>query len=150
MIMWGILKKIVKQFEGRRLKPYLCPAGIPTIADGATTYPNGKKVTLNDPLITNQEADAILDFNLDIYIKSAGKLSPILWLSGEAKHSAIADFCFNLGSTRYKASTLKKKIDNENWEAAAKELEKWVFGGGKKLPGLVARRKVEAQLLLEK
>lgn len=147
--MWLLLKAMVKKFEGRRLKPYLCPAGIATIADGATTYPDGRKVTLKDRAITNQEADEILEYNTSIYIKSVGKLSPILWLSGEAKHTAIADFCFNLGSTRYKSSTLKRRIDSQDWNGAAKELSKWVYGGGKKLPGLVARRKAEALLLLQ-
>lgn len=147
--MWSLLKAMVKKFEGRRLKPYLCPAGIATIADGATTYPDGRKVTLKDRPITNQEADEILEYNCNTYIKSAGKLSPILWLSGEAKHTAIADFCFNLGSTRYKASTLKKRVDAEDWNGAAIELSKWVYGGGKKLPGLVSRRKAEALLLLQ-
>ena len=144
--MWSLFKTMVKKFEGRRLKPYLCTA---TIADGATTYPDGRKVTLKDRSITNQEADEILEYNCNIYIKSAGKLSPILWLSGEAKHTAIADFCFNLGSTRYKASTLKKRVDAEDWNGAAIELSKWVYGGGKKLPGLVSRRKAEALLLLQ-
>ena len=147
--MWDLLKGLVRKFEGRRLKPYLCPAGIPTIADGATTYPDGTKVSLKDRAITNQEADVILEYNINVYIKSAGKLSPVLWLSAEAKHTAIADFCFNLGSTRYKASTLKRRIDSQDWNGAAKELSKWVYGGGKKLPGLIARRRAEALLLLQ-
>ena len=91
--------------------PYLCPAGVPTIADGATAYPDGRSVTLQDPPITNTQADEILDYNADLYARAAGKLSPVLWLEGDAKHSSIADFCFNLGTTRYKASTLKRRVD---------------------------------------
>ena len=83
----------------------------------------------------------------EVFHRAAGKLSPVLWLEGDAKHSAIADFCFNLGTTRYKASTLKRRVDAGDWHGAAEELEKWVWGGGKKLPGLVARRKAEANLL---
>lgn len=34
-----------------------------------------------------------------------------------------------------------------DWEGACDELAKWVWGGGRKLPGLVARRAAEASLL---
>jgi lysozyme len=68
-------------------------------------------------------------------------------LAGNARHSAIADFCFNLGTTRYKASTLKRRVDAGDWPGAAEELAKWVWGGGQKLPGLVARRAAESLLL---
>ena len=145
--MWEILKALVRRFEGRRLRPYLCPAGVPTIADGATTYPDGRKVTLQDPPITNDRADEILNYNADLYGRAAGKLSPVLWLEGDAKHSAIADFCFNLGTTRYKASTLRRRVEAGDWEGAAEELQKWVWGGGRRLPGLVARRRAEAALI---
>ena len=145
--MWEILKALVRRFEGRRLRPYLCPAGVPTIADGATTYPDGRKVTLQDPPITNNQADEILNYNADLYGRAAGKLSPVLWLEGDAKHSAIADFCFNLGTTRYKASTLRRRVEAGDWEGAAEELQKWVWGGGRRLPGLVARRAAESALI---
>lgn len=82
----------------------------------------------------------------EVFMRAAGNLSPVLWFD-EDKHSAIADFCFNLGTTRYKASTLKRRVDAGDWQGAAEELQKWVWGGGKKLPGLVARRAAEVELL---
>jgi len=33
------------------------------------------------------------------------------------------------------------------WSSAAQELQRWVYGGGKVLPGLVTRRQAEAVLL---
>ena len=146
--MLDILKGLIRRFEGRRLKPYLCPAGVPTIADGATTYPDGRKVALTDPAITNARADEILDYNAVLYCQAASNQSPVLWFD-EAKQAAIADFCFNLGMTRYKASTLKRKVNAGDWEGAQEELQKWVWGGGKKLPGLVLRRQAEARLIKE-
>lgn len=82
----------------------------------------------------------------EVFTRAAGNLSPVLWFA-EDKHAAIADFCFNLGTSRYKASTLKRRVDAGDWEGAADELAKWVWGGGKKLPGLVARRAAEVELL---
>ena len=60
---------------------------------------------------------------------------------------AITDFAYNLGVPRYRASTLKRRVDAQDWEGAATELHKWVYGGGRKLPGLVRRRQAEADLL---
>ena len=35
---------LIKKFEGLKLKPYLCSAGVPTIGYGNTYYANGKRV----------------------------------------------------------------------------------------------------------
>ncbi|MDL1891227.1 lysozyme, partial [Nitrospirales bacterium NOB] len=35
----------------------------------------------------------------------------------------------------------------QDWVAAAQELRRWVYGGGKVLPGLVARREAECRYL---
>lgn len=137
-----ILLELIKKYEGCRLHAYLCPAGVWTIGYGAT----GRGIS-NGVIWTQEQADARLyDDALRFYME-AGRLSPILWLDGDKKHSAIADFCFNLGATRYKASTLKRKVDAGDWVGAQHEIQKWVWGGGKKLPGLVARRREEAALL---
>jgi len=48
---------LIKKFEGLKLKPYLCSAGVPTIGYGNTFYETGKKVTLNDPAITEKRAE---------------------------------------------------------------------------------------------
>lgn len=98
--------------------------------------------------ISEPVAEAMMMQDAATFHRAAGSLSPRLWLEGDDKHAAIADFCFNLGTTRYKASTLKRRVDAGDWEGAADELQKWVWGGGKKLPGLVARRKAEADLII--
>lgn len=136
------LLALIRKFEGLRLKPYLCPAGVPTIGYGHT----GKDVTLGMAPISEPVAEALMHQDADVFARAAGNLSPVLWFD-EDKHAAIADFCFNLGTTRYKVSTLRRRVNAGDWEGAANELEKWVWGGGRKLPGLVARRKAEAKLL---
>ena len=137
------LQALIRKFEGLRLKPYRCPAGVPTIGYGHT----GPDVSMDMKPISEPVAEAMMQQDAATFHRAAGKLSPRLWLEGDDKHAAIADFCFNLGTTRYKASTLKRRVDAGDWQGAAEELQKWVWGGGKKLPGLVARRKAEANLL---
>ena len=52
--------ELIKQFEGFESKPYKCPAGIPTIGYGATFYPDGRKVTMNDSPINESQATDLL------------------------------------------------------------------------------------------
>lgn len=140
--MLAKLYELIRRFEGLRLKPYLCPAGIPTVGYGHT----GPEVTLRSPAITPGLAEQLLVEDAERHAIAALKLSPNLATDPD-RLSAIADFVFNLGPTRYKASTLRRKIRDGEWLDAADELEKWVWGGGRKLPGLVARRAAEAALL---
>lgn len=140
------LHALIRRFEGLRLKPYLCPAGVPTIGYGSTAYGDGHKVKLTDKPISAPVAEAMMQRDAEVFSKAAAVLSPVLRLH-ENKHAAIADFCYNLGTTRYKASTLRRRVDANDWPGAQEELAKWIWGGGKKLPGLILRRKAEALLV---
>jgi len=62
--------------------------------------------------------------------------------------AALADFSYNLGLTRLKGSTLRRKVLAGDWDAAAVEIRKWTRGGSRVLPGLVLRREAEARLLI--
>lgn len=140
-----VASALCKRFEGLRLKPYLCPAGIPTIGYGATFYTNGKKVTLEDPAITEPMADALLRYQLNsVFIPGVKGQCPNL---NPSQLGAITSFAFNLGLTRLKGSTLRKRLNEGNIPAATVELKKWNRGGGKILPGLVLRRDAEATFL---
>jgi lysozyme len=55
---------------------------------------------------------------------------------------------FNLGNGSLQASTLRKRINREDYEGAANEFPRWVFAGGRKLRGLVKRRYAERELFL--
>lgn len=140
------LYALIRRFEGFRSKPYICPAGVPTIGYGSTHYGNGTKVKLSDKPISEPAADAMMMQDANAFAVAAANLSPLLWFS-EDRLSAVADFCYNLGTTRYKASTLRRKINAGDFAGAEAEFHKWVWGGGKKLPGLVSRRAAEAVLL---
>lgn len=137
------LLALIRRFEGLRLRAYLCPAGVPTIGYGHT----GRDVSITMPPISEPVAEAMMQRDAEVFARAAGNLSPILW-HDENKRAAIADFCFNLGTSRYKASTLRRRVDAGDWEGAAIELQKWVHGGGRKLPGLVRRRAEEGRLLV--
>ena len=138
---------LCRQFEGFRSKPYLCPAGIATIGYGSTYYSDGRKVTLEDAPMDEFNARALLMVELEhTYLPGVLRNCPIL-ATDEKKCNAIVDFVYNLGIGRLQTSTLKRKINAQEWEAAQEQLMLWTKGGGKVLPGLVKRRRSECLLL---
>ena len=136
---------LIKRFEGCRLRPYLCPAGIPTIGYGNTRYTDGRKVSMEDDPISREEAEELLQYALIKIPRSVFRLCPVLIAEDEGKQAGIFDFVFNLGTGNLKASTLRRRINEGNWDEAAHELRKWIYGGGRRLRGLIIRRNVEAR-----
>jgi len=138
---------LCKQFEGFRSKPYLCPANVATIGYGSTYYADKRKVTLEDPPMSQEEAHALLMIELEhTYLPGVLRNCPIL-ATDERKCNSIVDWCYNLGVGRLQTSTLKRKINAQDWEGAQEQLMLWTKGGGKVLPGLLKRRKAECLLL---
>ena len=143
----ALAAEMCKRFEGFRSKPYLCPANVATIGYGSTYYANGVKVTLNDPPTTQEEAHVLLMHELGhTYLPGVLRNCPGLILD-ERKCNAIVDFAYNLGTGRLQTSTLKRKINANDWEGAKEQLMLWTKGGGKVLPGLFKRRTAECALL---
>ena len=138
---------LCRRFEGLSLKPYPCPAGIPTIGYGSTRYADGRAVTLHDAPITTDQAEALLLLTLKRdYLPGVLKASPGL-AARPGVLAAVVDFAYNLGIGHYEGSTLRRKVDAGDWAGAKAEFGKWVKGGGQVLPGLVKRRAAEAALL---
>ena len=142
---------LAKRFEGfeRKAKrgveitavPYICPAGFWTIGYGHLCDPK-------HPPITEAEAEIYLAHDLQTALVATLRYCPVLATEPEGRLAAIVDFTFKLGAGRLQASTLRRRINQRDWVAAGKELRRWVYGGGKVLPGLVARRQAEIFLLV--
>lgn len=137
--------ELIKRFEGFRSAPYKCPAGVPTIGYGATFYPNGKRVTMADKSITEEEATDLLKSMLvkfEQYVDSY-----CVDTVTQNQFDALVSFCYNLGPANLKASTLLKKVNaNPNDVTIRAEFMKWTKAGGKTLKGLVTRRTAESDL----
>lgn len=143
-----IARTLCIAFEGVYLRPYLCPANVPTIGVGSTRYESGVRVSLSDPPITRERAEELLLWELNkICVPQVKRLCPNLEEWGPGAMAAIIDFTYNLGAGNLAASTLRRKIAANDRDGAKAELMKWVKGGGKVLPGLVKRREAEAKLI---
>jgi lysozyme len=142
-----IAASLCRQFEGYRAKPYLCPAGVATLGFGSTFYANGTRVTLQDLPMDEPTATALLMHELErTYLPGVLRNCPGL-ITDVRKCNAIVDFVYNLGIGRLQTSTLKRKINANDWEGAKEQLMLWTKGGGKVLPGLLKRRTAECALL---
>jgi lysozyme len=140
---------MIKTFEGFRAAPYKCSAGVPTIGYGATFYPGGKKVTMTDKAITEEQAVELLANMLVSFEKYVD--SYCIDTITQNQFDALVSFAYNLGPANLKASTLLKKVNaNPNDESIKLEFMKWVKAGGKTLKGLVRRREAEADLYFKK
>jgi lysozyme len=137
---------LMRRFEGFYSRPYLCPAGVPTIGYGSTYYENGVHVTLLDEPVTKERAEALLLWAVKtVYLPQVIRLCP--GINDADKLAAIIDFTYNLGGSNLRVSTLRRRINEQMWPEAKLELMKWVRGGGKVLKGLVLRRSAESELL---
>ncbi len=139
---------LAKPFEGYSEVPYLCPAGYWTLGYGTTIKPNGQRITQDHPPCTRGLAESWLISTLESNMIDVLKASPILISYPEAL-GAIVDFVYNLGIGRYRASTLRLRINEERFGEASVELAKWRKAGGVVLAGLVKRRAAEAVFLVK-
>ncbi|MDF0605378.1 lysozyme [Neisseriaceae bacterium TC5R-5] len=140
---------LIKQFEGFSAKPYLCPARIPTIGYGSTRDEKGNPVKLSDPPISEARALEIMEATLAKEYAPAVERYVQVPLT-QNQFDALVDFAYNCGGQNLRGSTLLKKLNAKDYAGAAKEFDKWVNGGGKKLPGLIKRRAAERALFESK
>lgn len=131
---------LLKEFEGCKLTAYQCSAGVWTIGYGHTA--NVKK----GDTISQKEADAMLAADLVGY---HNQLIPLVLVPlYESMHAALISFIYNLGSNTCKTSSLFKRLNEGKYELAAECFPMYCNAGGKRLEGLVRRRRAEQKLFL--
>ena len=121
----------IMAFEGLVLRPYRDPVGILTVCYGEThaemrTY-------------TPDECRGMLEASAR---KHAMQIEPCLPADLPAHvYAASISFAYNVGAQAFCGSTFARKLRNK--EPACAELSRWVYAGGRILPGLVRRRAAE-------
>lgn len=145
-----VAAEVCKRFEGFHRRhgdgmavPYICPAGYWTIG-------YGHLCSRNHLPIHRGQAEVLLHRDLAVAMAQVIKLSPtLLEVSRDrpGRLAALTSFVFNLGAGRYRGSTLRRRVNEGNWDDVPRQLRRWVYSGGKKLKGLVIRREAEAVLI---
>lgn len=145
---------LIKHFEGLHdgdlktigLQPKKCPAGIWTQGYGsAMRDKNGnflKGNVMPKSTLTEKEAEQLLAKTLEVFENIV--MRKIKILIKQNQFDALVSHAYNTGGS----DTLFKLV---NQKAPADQIKKWfetkyITGGGKKLNGLITRRKAESKL----
>lgn len=137
---------LIKSHEGLRLEAYKDPVGVWTIGYGHTAAA-GEPAPRSGMKISKAEAEAILRRDLAKF-EQAVTAAVKVPLNGN-QFSALVSFCFNVGETAFRKSSVLKSVNSRNFSLVPGKLALWNRGGGKVLPGLTRRRKEEAALFMK-
>ena len=132
---------LIKAHEGKRLSSYRCPGGVWTVGYGHTTAA-GHPTVVPGMRITEREAEDILKRDLSRFEDRVNKLVKVPLTQGQ--FDALVSFDFNTGALH--SSSLLKKLNAGEHSRVPAQLMRWTKGGGRELPGLVRRRRDEAEL----
>jgi lysozyme len=128
----------IKRHEALRLNAYLDAVGVWTIGYGHTSTAK-KGMT-----ITEAEAEKLL---VDDLKHAEDEINSHNLPLKQHQFDALASFVFNVGTGAFRTSTLLKRIKIDvNHPDIPKQLNRWIYGGGKVLSGLVKRRRQEADI----
>ncbi len=134
--------EFIKKHEGFRARAYQCPAGVWTIGYGHT---RGVK---SGDVIDKAQGERFLIQDVQTAEQEVNSHGLII---NQNQFDALVSFVFNVGVGNFSRSTLLRKLKvNSNDATISYEFSRWKYAGGKVLPGLVKRRKEEAELYFNK
>ena len=138
--------ELIKEFEGYASKSYLCSGNVWTIGYGTTVYIDGTRVREGDYIDQKHARDCLANDIKHFSNKVDNFLYNKKIALNDNQFSALVSFCYNLGLdplVNSKRSMHKAIVKNHQVREA---FMMYCFAAGKKLNGLVRRRKAEADL----
>lgn len=134
--------ELIGNAEGCRRDPYVCPAA--KLTDGVgNTHGVKAGVRKTDAQIAEDWERNILD--AERCVNSYGNGRQL----SDNTFSAVTSITFNAGCGAMQKSTMFQLLRQGQVLQACDQFPRWVYGGGKVLPGLVTRRGAEKQLCLD-
>lgn len=128
---------LIREFEGMRIVPYLCPAGLLTVGYGHRTD--------SHKTITTEEAEAWLASDVKKVMAALGNEVAIRCNTNQL--AALCSLTFNIGAAAFNGSTIRRMVLAGNTMAASAQFMRWtkatIDGTLTVLPGLVIRRETE-------
>jgi GH24 family phage-related lysozyme (muramidase) len=144
---YSLIKKwegLHKQRSNGMIESYQDPVGIWTIGYGSIVNLNESRPVGKDDVISQNEAETWLNKEVDQKAVAVARLCTVPLT--QSMFDALVSFAYNLGIGAFEESTLREKLNQRDFEGAAKEFERWVKAGGSVLQGLVNRRNDEEVL----
>ncbi|EDS5037473.1 lysozyme [Salmonella enterica subsp. enterica serovar Wandsworth] len=134
--------ELIGNAESCRRDPYVCPAGV--LTDGMGNTHGVKPGTIkNDQQIAAEWEKNILDAESCVNRYANGRS-----LSDDT-FSAAVSVTFRAGCGNMRSSTMFSLFRKGDLKAACYQFPRWVYGGGRVLPGLVTRAGKEEALCLD-
>lgn len=135
--------ELIGNAESCRRDPYVCPAGVLTDGIGNTHGVKSGVIKTDDQIAADWEKNILEAERCVIRYANGNKLS-------QGAFDAVTSITFNAGCPSMQKSTMFQYFRAGNVIAACEQFTRWVYGGGKKLAGLVVRRDKERALCLTK
>ncbi|MBT4650932.1 lysozyme [Candidatus Woesearchaeota archaeon] len=129
----------IMKWEGFRSLAYRDVAGVWTIGFGHT----GPEVKAG-MRVSKNEGKRLLAKDIAWAEKAVRNYVKVPLTQGQ--FDALVSFVYNSGAKAFKDSTLLKKLNKGDYNEAYPELRRWIYAGGRKVKGLVNRRKAEIKL----
>ncbi|MDO6408672.1 lysozyme [Pantoea phytobeneficialis] len=124
--------KLIADYEGCRLKPYQCSAGVWTDGIGNTSgVVPGRSIT---------ERQAAGNFITNVLRTEAALSRCIFTQLPQKVYDAVVSFAFNVGTGNACGSTLVQLLNKGRWSDACYQLKRWVYVKGVFNTGLDNRR----------
>ena len=126
----------IASYEGFSEKAYIPIKGdVPTIGFGST-----EGVKMGDAITVPQALDRL---RRDITVAESAISRCVRVPLSQGELDAYTSLAFNIGTDAFCRSTLVVKLNGGDYAGACEEIERWVYAGGRRVPGLVARREKE-------
>jgi len=134
--------ELIGDAESCQRDPYVCPAGVLTDGIGNT---HGVK-----PGVRKSDAQIAADWQRNILQAEScvNKYANGKKLN-QGQFDAVTSITFNAGCSQMQKSTMFRMFRDGKFTEACNQFPRWVYGGGKQLPGLVIRREKEKAMCLK-
>lgn len=134
--------QLIKRFEGFSSAIYSDSAGLPTIGCGHLL--KSYEVAAFKAGITKAKAEELL--KQDVTVAESAVIRLINVPLTNDQFDALVSFTFNVGAGALQRSTLRARLNREEYWLAPEEMMKWIYANGKKVQGLILRRMAEVEL----
>jgi GH24 family phage-related lysozyme (muramidase) len=139
--------RFVNGFEGFNARLYNDPAGHCTIGIGHLVHLNRCNGSEPAEFRRGITLERGLELLADEMQEAAADVIRLVRVPlNQQQFDALGSFVFNVGEGNFATSTLLRLLNQGDYASVPAQLNRFVYGGGKKLPGLVTRRQAEGRL----
>lgn len=131
---------LICEYEGFSATVYRDAAGLPTIGYGHLI----RAGECFSQRLSEVAARALLRQDVAVAERAVAKFITAPLTQNQC--DALVSFTFNLGGGVLQRSTLRRVLNRGEYDAVPREMMRYVWAGGRKLPGLIRRRAAEAEL----